>query len=319
LEKLEDELSKKADAGVRVEYSLLTSGTSETFLVNSLGFSGSFEKSALYEVFSLIVEGDGKRISGYAMEAGLALEELDSFRTVTEAAGRLRSALEGKIPPRGTRDLLIEPYVASQLLRLLSRAFNTRAYLHGDEPLPHGRRVASPVLSIIDDATMERGLSSFPFDGEGFPGERKKIVDRGRLVKFLHDSQTAAAFRTKSTGNAVRSSYRDYPAAGITNLFIEPGNNDPDRLKRDLSEGFLLKEIVSIEEGMKGSDAVIVANGVWIKGGSPLYPVSHAVIRAGIAEIMGKVVTVTNDLRFFHGREGSVGSPTLLCEGISIE
>ncbi|MBE0602025.1 MAG: TldD/PmbA family protein, partial [Deltaproteobacteria bacterium] len=50
-----------------------------------------------------------------------------------------------------------------------------------------GRRIASPLVSIADDATLPGRRGSFGIDDEGTPGENTLLVENGILKGFLHD------------------------------------------------------------------------------------------------------------------------------------
>lgn len=65
-----------------------------------------------------------------------------------------------------------------------------------------GNRIFRPSLNvdIFDDATGRR-FGSYRRDREGTRGQRTQIVKGGRLAGFLTDRETAAFFKTESTGS----------------------------------------------------------------------------------------------------------------------
>ncbi|MBS7287228.1 MAG: TldD/PmbA family protein, partial [Candidatus Freyarchaeota archaeon] len=74
-----------------------------------------------------------------------------------------------------------------------------------------GEHVSSSILNVVDDGTLDGGLNTFPFDGEGVPSQRKTLIEEGVLVGFLFDSYWGGIAGVESTGNAGRSGYASTP------------------------------------------------------------------------------------------------------------
>ena len=95
-----------------------------------------------------------------------------------------------------------------------------------------GQKVASELVTIIDDGKMEGGILSAPFDGEGVPTSKKLLLEKGVLKQFLHNTYTAAKANTQSTGNGTRGTYRSTPGVGTTNFYLAPGDLSPKNNQR---------------------------------------------------------------------------------------
>ena len=67
-----------------------------------------------------------------------------------------------------------------------------------------GQELASPAFELVDDGLDPGGLASSPFDGEGIPRGRTRLIAERRLLAYLHDSYTARRGEATSTGNASR-------------------------------------------------------------------------------------------------------------------
>ena len=58
------------------------------------------------------------------------------------------------------------------------------------------KRIASPLVTLIDDPLMQSGVGSMPFDGEGLLTRCKTVVDEGVLKMYFYDSRTARKYGT---------------------------------------------------------------------------------------------------------------------------
>src|SRR6202008_3706368 len=50
-----------------------------------------------------------------------------------------------------------------------------------------GERVASDLVTVIDDGTVAGGRGSLNIDDEGNPGQRKVLIENGILKGYLYD------------------------------------------------------------------------------------------------------------------------------------
>ncbi|MDP2689415.1 MAG: TldD/PmbA family protein, partial [Deltaproteobacteria bacterium] len=89
-----------------------------------------------------------------------------------------------------------------------------------------GQKVASPLITVLDDATIPFKRGSFFFDDEGTPAERTMLVEEGVLKGYMHDRLSAMKAGAASTGNGRRESYHHRPIPRMTNTMIAPGKAD---------------------------------------------------------------------------------------------
>ena len=67
-----------------------------------------------------------------------------------------------------------------------------------------GREVASPLCTVIDDATLASARGSLNVDDEGTPGQRTVLIEKGKLVGYMQDWISARHFGAAPTGNGRR-------------------------------------------------------------------------------------------------------------------
>ena len=91
------------------------------------------------------------------------------------------------------------------LLGVFSNLFNAQNILDNQSlstPESLGEGIASPLLSVFDDALHPDKVAPQTFDGEGTPTGRVSLIEKGILKSFLHSAGTAKRFNTTPTGNA---------------------------------------------------------------------------------------------------------------------
>src|SRR2546425_7437978 len=62
-----------------------------------------------------------------------------------------------------------------------------------------GTKIASPAVTIVDDALIPAGLGSRPFDGEGLSTGRTLLARGGVLESYLLDTYNARKLGMQST------------------------------------------------------------------------------------------------------------------------
>jgi PmbA protein len=241
------------------------------------------------------------------------LEDAESVgKTAAERALRRLGARKIKT----TRaPVVFDPDMAAGLIRTIAGAASGPSLYKGASFLINklGESIASPNVTVIDDALMPGGLGSKPFDGEGLATNRKKLVDGGTLATYLLDCYSARKLKLKPTGNASRG-VGDAPSVSTTNMHLEPGQYSPQQIIGSVKEGLYLTEIIGMGVNMVTGDYSRGAGGIWIENGELTYPVQEITIAGNLKEMLQAVEMVGDDL---HWRS-STASPTLKISEMTI-
>lgn len=160
-----------------------------------------------------------KDASGYS---NLVSTNLSKFNTAEAGREAGETAVLAKNPVKlnpGKYDLIIDSYPFASLLDYFGSSASIYSVESGWSFLANklGERVASPVFTLYDDGTLSSGIGSIKFDAEGVPSQKTKIVDKGILKTYLHNTSTAIKYKTKTTANAGLIN----PDAN--NIVLEPG------------------------------------------------------------------------------------------------
>jgi len=171
-----------------------------------------------------------------------------------------------------------------------------------------GDMVASPLVSVVDDATLQHKRGSYAFDDEGVPGQRTLLVDRGMLKGYLYDCLTALKDNTASTGNGRRESYKSRPLPRMSNTFILPGSTEPDDIVRATGRGLLVKKMGGGQVNTLNGDFVFqVTEGYLIENGKVGDAVRGATLTGNGPAVLKSIDMVGNDLGFGIGTCGKEG------------
>lgn len=93
-----------------------------------------------------------------------------------------------------------------------------------------GQRVASELVTVVDDGTIPGRRGSLNVDDEGTPTSRTVLIEHGILRGYLQDRLNARLMGMEPTGNGRRESYAHQPLPRMTNTFMLPGDSTPEEI-----------------------------------------------------------------------------------------
>lgn len=184
-----------------------------------------------------------------------------------------------------------------------------------------GELVASELVTVIDDASLQGKYGSYRFDDEGVKARPVVLIENGRLNDFLYDLKTARREQNESNGHGRRESYQHKPIPRMANTYIASGKTPPEDIIREAKSGFLVRKMGGGQVNTTNGDFVFeVAEGYLIEDGDIGPLVRGATLTGNGPEVLKKVALVGRDLGFTIGTCGKDGQgvpvsdaqPTLL-------
>lgn len=164
---------------------------------------------------------------------------LDPARWIGDVVGRVGSALDARPLEGGPiEEAIFASVCASQVLGLASNAFVGRR----DAVAPLGEARYSPTVTIRDEPRGPSGVRRRNVDDEGVPTSALTLVDGGRLVGLMHDTQSAARMGVASTGHGMRVVASGGVAPHSINLALEPGRSSFDELVAGAERAIIVPE-----------------------------------------------------------------------------
>ncbi len=171
-----------------------------------------------------------------------------------------------------------------------------------------GEKVASSLITVVDDPTLPVQRGSYAFDDEGIPSQRTLLVERGVLRGYLYDRLTAMRDGVPSTGNGRRESYREKPIPRMSNTLIVPGETRPEDIVRSVESGLFVKKMGGGQVNTVNGDFVFeVSEGYLIESGAVGEPVRGAILTGNGPQVLKEIDRVGVDLGFGIGTCGKEG------------
>jgi PmbA protein len=288
----------------------------ETYFSNTYIPFKTYRASACWlSVEAVATQGDRKRTGGYADRKRLFSDLETAERIGTKAGTRAIAKLTAAPVPSAKVPVIFEAEAAGAFLRGLFGAFNAenvleqRSFLSGKK----GTAIASPLVTIVDDGIMRRGIGSRPFDGEGIQSRRTLVVDHGVLNRVLHTGITARRMGSATTGNAARS-YDSLPAVGPTNFYIERGTQRLSKLIADVPRGLLVTDLAGFGVDVVSGEFSQQVEGTWIEGGKRTKAVEGVTIGGKLQDMLLGIDGVGNDLEY----RSNVCSPSIRFKELTV-
>jgi TldD protein len=191
-----------------------------------------------------------------------------------------------------------------------------------------GHKVASDLVTVIDDGTIANDRGSINFDDEGTVSSSTVLIENGILRGYMHDRISAALFGVPLTGNGRRESYKYPPSPRMTVTYLANGTSDPEEILRSTRRGIFCKSFRGGEVDISNGDFVFVpVEAYLVENGRVTAPVKNLTIIGNGPDVLSKVTMVGSDLAISDGRwtcgKGQhvpvgVGLPTIRISEITV-
>lgn len=289
----------------KIEFLSYEDSRVETIVANTYGLFRHAEATRFSVNVSVVAERDGDIETGGEEAESRFFEDLDPPSKIASRAGwKATSLLGGKTISTRTAPVIFERDTGRAFLAHMFAMVNGTNVADGISALGGriGQTIASPLVSIIDDATLRRGIGSRGFDDEGTPSRRTVVVDRGTLRSFLFDERSGRKAGFASTANANRDGFRQQPSVGYTNLFVDRGSTPPDEILKSTDGGLWLVSLAGWWVGISPAtgDFSSGAKGLWIEDGQVAHAVKNVTVASNIFDMLAGVDAVGDDLYMNH-------------------
>ena len=165
-----------------------------------------------------------------------------------------------------------------------------------------GEQVASPLVTLVDDGTMQKEWGCYAIDDEGHPARRNTLIENGQLTDYMWDLLRARKEGRQSSGNGRRQSYQHLPMVRMTNTYLLGGADDPDEIVASTDKGVFVKHL--------GGGQVNTATGDFVFGMTEAYLIEDGKITEPLREgnLIGNGPKVLLDIEAV-GNDFAMGSP----------
>jgi len=190
-----------------------------------------------------------------------------------------------------------------------------------------GEKVASDLVTYIDDGTITNEWGSINIDDEGEKARKNVLIENGILKGYLIDKFNARRMNAESTGSGRRESYKFVPTSRMTNTYIAPGESTPEEIIANTEFGIYAKYMGGGSVNPATGDYNFAVNEAYlVKDGKIDKPIRGATLIGNGAKTIQKVDMVGNNLGHGAGMCGAssgsipvnVGQPMLRVSEITV-
>lgn len=170
-----------------------------------------------------------------------------------------------------------------------------------------GEKIASDVVTAIDDGTIKNAWGSYNIDDEGNDAQRTVLIENGILKSYLVDELGSIKMNQKVTGSARRESYKYAPTSRMRNTFIDKGNSTFEELISGIEYGLYAKKMGGGSVDPATTDYnFAVSEGYLIENGKITKPVRGATLIGRGDETLMNIEAVSSNLELADGICGSI-------------
>jgi len=288
-----------------------------------------------FRVSCIAEDGDVRTTGAGADGARRGLELLDGDapeRVGRRAAEQAVRNLSARPAPGGAQTVVLGNAYSGVLLHEavghgLEADFNHKGFSRYSGQV--GERVASPLVTVVDDGTLSSERGSINVDDEGNVSGSTVLIENGILRGYLHDRLSARVMGVRPTGNGRRESYSCMPMPRMTNTFMLAGEHSAEEIIASVDRGIYAVQFGGGQVEIGKGDFVFAATEAYlIEDGRITAPLRDVTLIGNGPEVMQRVTMAGDDYRISEGmwtcgKDGQsvpvgVGMPTVKISSITV-
>ncbi|KAF0091505.1 MAG: TldD protein [Fusobacteria bacterium] len=179
-----------------------------------------------------------------------------------------------------------------------------------------GEKVASELISVVDDGTIKGRYGTSYYDDEGTKTKENILIENGILKGYMSDLQSAIELGIEATGNGRREGYHAMPITRMTNTYISKGKDSEEDIIASIDNGLFVKHMGGGQVNTATGDFVFeVSEGYLIKNGKIGEQVRGATLIGNGPDVLNKIDMVANDFGYSLGTCGKDGQGAPVADG----
>ena len=310
-----DEAARSAGAAVSQVQAGFGTSQRQVLIANSDGLLAGDEQSRTRFSVSCVALGDTGMQTGYETAArtlGFELfDEVSVEDLARTAAAQALTKLTARPAPSGELPVVLAGGSGGILFHEACGHGLESDHIAKDASVYAGKigqRVASPMVTLVDDGTVGSEWGTFVVDDEGRPAQRNVLIQDGILTDYLWDYLRARKEGRVSSGNGRRQSYRDLPMVRMTNTFLLPGEDDADEIVAQTPRGVYVAKLGGGQVNTTTGDFVFgMTMAYLIEDGKITEPLRDANLIGNGPEILKRIDAVATDFSMTPGTCGKDG------------
>jgi TldD protein len=244
-------------------------------------------------------------MGGYEFVEGLDMEKLGR-----DTAHTAVTMLKADLCPSGRMPVIIDNGFGGVIFHeacghsLEATSVAKKASVFADKL---GQKIASDVVTAIDDGTQPNDWGSLNIDDEGALTQKNVLIENGILKSYLVDYLNGLKMGMPSTGSGRRESYKYAPTSRMTNTYIANGTEKKEAIIGDTEYGLYCKQMGggSVQPST-GEFNFAVLEGYMVRNGKIAEPVRGATLIGKGSEVLLDIDRVADNMTQAQGMCGSL-------------
>jgi PmbA protein len=260
--------------------------SSEIVRVHSNGFVGEQSSTYFGMSASVTIMDAGTRPAGSFFAGGRFLENLPSSAEVADKAlfDTLRQIGQAKIAS-GRYTMIVDNRIAGGFLGRLFQPMSARNIQQRNSFLLDRleTKIASELLTIVDDPLIPSGLASRLFDNEGIAAQRRVLIDKGVLKTYLIDNYYGRKLGMTPNGGSA------------SNILLDLGNRSQEQILSDQNKAILITSFNGGNANPTTGDFSFGISGQLIEKGKIIRSVNEMNISGNYNSLLNQLTETGND------------------------
>lgn len=284
-------------------------------------------------IIIIFAETDGKKTkSVYSKGSSLDysfLDEIDILDEVKKLCQNTIDKLSADYAPSGRMPVIIGSDSGVLIHEACGHALEATSVADDASILGNslGKKIASDIVTIIDDGTIPNLFGSSDYDDEGIRTQKNILVEKGILKNFLVDKKNEKRMQINATGSARRESYYLSPTSRMNNTYLDKGTAKVEDMINSIEFGLYAKGLGGGEVNVVTGDFNFGVNEAFvIRNGKIAEMVVGASLIGNIKEVLNNIEAISDDLNYDTGICGSesgwvpvtCGQPTIKLSSILV-
>ena len=300
---VEKELLEAHDAIASVPYNGLSQQDIERFYLNSDGALRQEARTyASIYLYSKTEQAGRKPRAAGAMRINSGLSKLDIAACLKESVDKTISHLNYEKIKSGKYPVVFSADAFLSLLSAFSNLYNAQSVLDNRSLSTVdalGTAIASPLLTVYDDALHPENVSAETFDGEGTPTRKLPLITGGYLANFLHSAGTAKRLNASPTGHA---SIGAKVSVGANFYHVMPGQADSSFDLQSADNVILIDDLQALHAGvnaLQGSFSLPFDG--WMLHNGEKTSIESATVAGDIRDVLKSIIYVEPEVEVTPG------------------
>ncbi|TXT58862.1 MAG: putative Peptidase U62 modulator of DNA gyrase [Promethearchaeota archaeon] len=272
----------------------------DIYITNSNDVNLNAKKTYFYIEFAIKSHEDNNLAEYW--DAGYVKERshLKFDERVQRWARIAKDALKAKSPKPSTEATVIfsPGLLRAALNPVIAHHASSQAYHEKTSQFKIDDQVGSEKITILENALLEGGLKSRPWDGEGTPHRINEVIKGGKFKTRLYDQRYAIMDDTESTGNGIRIQNGSI-TNGISNLEILPGDISYEEMISNINDGYYIERCSWLNpQPLTGAFGSEIRIGYYIKNGEIQHPIKGGNISGSSLEMLNNCKYISKKREF---------------------